>query len=61
MKQVTKILTVLMIISTQLAYSQGIFHPADKNQDWKISPQEFETYNNAWKNKAQLTEGEKHI
>jgi formylglycine-generating enzyme required for sulfatase activity len=61
MKQMTKILTVLMIISTQLAYSQDIFHPADSNQDWKVSPQEFETYNIAWKNKAQLPEGEQNI
>ena len=61
MKQMTKILTVLMIISTQLAYSQDIFHPADNNQDWKISPQEFETYNIAWKNKTQLPEGEQNI
>jgi formylglycine-generating enzyme required for sulfatase activity len=58
MKQMTKLLTVLMIVCTQLAYSQDIFHPADNNQDWKISPQEFEAYNIAWKNKTQLPEGE---
>ena len=61
MKQMTKILTILMIVCTQLAYSQDIFHPADNNQDWKVSPQEFETYNIAWKNKAQLPEGEQNI
>jgi len=61
MKQMTKILTILMIVCTQLAYSQGIFHPADNNQDWKISPHEFEAYNIAWKNKTQLPEGEQNI
>ena len=39
------------IIIAQIAIAQDNFHPADTNQDWKISGQEFDAYNKAWQNK----------
>jgi hypothetical protein len=48
-----KILTIIfaLIIAAQIAIAQDNFHPADTNQDWKISGQEFDAYNKAWKKK----------
>jgi len=48
-----KILTIIisLIIVAQIAIAQDNFHPADTNQDWKISGQEFDAYNKAWQNK----------
>ena len=48
-----KILTIIisLIIIAQIAIAQENFHPADTNQDWKISGQEFDAYNKAWQNK----------
>jgi hypothetical protein len=49
MKMITIITT--LIITAQLSIAQDNFHPADTNQDWKISGIEFDAYNKAWQNK----------
>jgi len=49
MKMITIITT--LIITAQLSIAQNNYHPADINQDWEISGQEFDVYNKAWKNK----------
>jgi hypothetical protein len=49
MKMITIITT--LIITAQLSIAQDNFHPADSNQDWKISGIEFDAYNKAWQNK----------
>jgi len=54
-----KISTIIfsLIIVTQIAIAQDNYHPADTNQDWKISGQEFEAYNQAWQLKIKWPEG----
>ena len=32
-------------------FAEEICHPADTNQDWKITKQEFDAYNKAWSGK----------
>jgi hypothetical protein len=48
-----KISTIILslIVVTQPSIAQDNYHPADTNQDWKISGQEFDAYNKAWQNK----------
>jgi formylglycine-generating enzyme required for sulfatase activity len=48
-----KILSILitLLIFPGIMSAQEIFHPADTNQDKKLSKQEFDTYNQAWQNK----------
>ncbi|KPA12861.1 secreted protein containing Sulphatase-modifying factor domain protein [Candidatus Magnetomorum sp. HK-1] len=49
MKNVIIICSLLFF--AQIAIAQEKFFPADTNQDWKISGQEFDAYNKAWQNK----------
>lgn len=38
-----------MIIFPCICLAEEIYHPADVNQDWKLTTQEFETFNDAWR------------
>jgi formylglycine-generating enzyme required for sulfatase activity len=38
-----------MIIFPGICLAEEIFHPADINQDWKLTTQEFEAFNDAWR------------
>jgi len=55
MKILTTILTIITI--SQIAFAQENYHPADINQDWHISVQEFDAYNKAWQNKENWSVG----
>ena len=54
-----RIITIFttLFIAVQVAIAQETFHPADTNQDWRISAQEFEAYNQAWQQKKSWPEG----
>jgi len=38
-------------------YAEELYHPADTNQDWKLTSQEFEAYNTAWRKKQSWPAG----
>ena len=40
---------ILCLFFSYSIYAEEIYHPADINQDWEITQQEFNDYNNAWK------------
>ncbi|ETR65200.1 MAG: hypothetical protein OMM_14648, partial [Candidatus Magnetoglobus multicellularis str. Araruama] len=46
MKQTT--ILIILLAMAHISYAEEAFHPADTNQDWQISAQEFQAYNQAW-------------
>ncbi|MBF0452549.1 MAG: SUMF1/EgtB/PvdO family nonheme iron enzyme, partial [Candidatus Magnetomorum sp.] len=40
---------IFSLCFTLVSYADN-YHPADTNKDWKINQQEFQAYNDAWKN-----------
>jgi len=50
MRSILFFLTIAILYQTALA--QENYHPADTNQDWRISGPEFDAYNNSWRNKV---------
>jgi len=50
------LLTILFSFAIT-AHAEELYHPADTNQDWKLTSQEFEAYNTAWRKKQSWPAG----
>ncbi|ETR69737.1 MAG: hypothetical protein OMM_09345 [Candidatus Magnetoglobus multicellularis str. Araruama] len=44
-----KISIFFILLFPIICLAEEIYHPADVNQDWKLTTQEFEAFNEAWR------------
>jgi formylglycine-generating enzyme required for sulfatase activity len=55
MKQTT--ILIILLTMVHISYAEEGFHPADTNQDWQITAQEFQAYNQAWQQNQSWPQG----